>query len=267
MKGESVTIAVFTGTGNTLMMANLFADELRAAGKKVSLVSMDSPDRFALPEDSALGLALPVACFSTYPTVWRFLDALPEGRGREAFLLATMGGVAFGMDGPLRDVVTRKGYEPIGSQVVVMPGNYNNKTMPVAENEQKISAASQAVKRYAHALLNAENGAAWRGSGLLPTFFAWLGHTRKPWRMFYKIFPLTVDAQKCIGCGICRDLCPEANIDMANGKAVIQDHCQSCQRCCGFCPVQAISVPGKPAVQYRSVTLEDLRALEGTGRR
>ena len=261
MKGESVTLAVFTGTGNTLMMANLFADELRSLGKKVSLVSMDRPERFVLPEDSVLGLALPVACFSTYPTVWRFLDALPEGRGREVFLLATMGGVAFGMDGPLRDVVTRKGYEPIGSQIVVMPGNYNNKTMPEAENGRKISAASDAVKQYAHALLRAENGAKWRGSGLLPTFFAWLGHTRTPWRLFYRMFPLAVDAQKCTGCGICRDLCPEKNIDMAEGKAVIRDRCQSCQRCCGFCPVQAISVPGKPAVPYRSVSLDDLRAL------
>lgn len=88
---------------------------------------------------------------------------------------------------------------------------------------------------------------------------SWLGHTRKPWRAFYKMFPLAVESSRCTGCGICRDLCPEGNIEMRNGKAHIGGACESCQRCCGFCPEEAISVPGKPAERYSSVSLDEMR--------
>lgn len=266
MESAKATIAVFTGTGNTLLMAALLAEELQAGGVDASLASMTHPDRFRLPEDSALGLAVPVACFSTYPTVWRFIDALPEGRGREAFFLATMGGLSLGMEGPVREVVAGKGYRPVGAAVVTMPGNYNNKTMPVAENEKRTAAAEEAVKRYARTLLEGGGSTAgWRGGGILPSFFARFAHSKRPWRLFYRMFPLAVDPQKCTGCGLCAELCPEGNIDMFEGMAIIRERCQSCQRCCGFCPVSAISVPGKPAVPYRSISLEDLRALEGAG--
>lgn len=264
MKSDKITFAVFTGTGNTLVMATLLSEKLRDAGKEVSLISMDNPESLELPKESALGLALPVACFSTYPTVWRFIDAIPAGEGRECFLLATMGGVSLGMEGPLRHAVKAKGYKPIGSAVVVMPSNYNNKTMPEENNKKRIEKASHKVEQYAAALLDEREAIVkWAGGSPLSSFLARMARTNKPWRMFYRAFPLTVNPGKCTGCGICQDICPEGNIKMVKGKALILDNCQSCQRCCGFCPEQAIFVPNKPAMPYRSVDLAELKKLKG----
>lgn len=261
MKSEKIVIAVFTGTGNTLMMARVLAEALEREGRSVSLVPMERTDAFNLPDGAALGLAVPVACFSTYPTALRFIDALPEGEGREAFFLATMGGVAFGMEGPVRRVLERKGYEPIGSKIVVMPSNYNNKKIPELENQVKISDAIGAIKVFAGELVNGE--ASWGEGVVVSSLMARLGRTRFPWRAFYRVFPLAVDAKKCTGCGVCRDLCPEENILMSEDVARIGDRCQSCQRCCGFCPECAISVPGKPAERYSSVSLDKLKNLIG----
>lgn len=260
MKSSEVVLATFTGTGNTLLMARALAAELVSGGKSVSIASMEHPGTFALPEGAALGLAVPIACFSTYPTAWRFIDSLPPGEGREAFLLATMGGVGAGMDGPIRKVLLQKGYKPIGSRFVVMPSNYANKEIPAAQNEKKIAVAGRGVKQFANALLT--DSADW-GSGkpVISSFFAWMAHGRKPWKGFYRMFPLRVFPETCVGCGVCRDLCPEDNISMAGEKAVIGDRCQSCQRCVGFCPVQAIAVPGKPAQRYRSVALDEIVGL------
>lgn len=262
MEARKVTIAVFTGTGNTLLAARALAGELENAGRSVGMAPMERP--YVRPEKRALGLALPVACFSTYPTAWRFIDSLPPGEGDEAFLLGTMGGAGFGMEEPIRKVLLNKGYRPIGSLLAVMPGNYNNKVIPVDANRAKTAAMQKTVADFARALLS---GTARWGGGipLVSSFFAGLAHGRKPWRTFYRIFPLTVDEQACASCGLCVGLCPEGNIqiphDDYNAKARIGDRCQSCQRCAAFCPAGAIGVPGKPAMPYRSVEVEEIFSL------
>lgn len=255
-----VVLAVFSGTGNTLVAARALSDELSQLGRDVSLVAMDAREPFSLPPDASLGLALPVACFSTYPTVWRFLDGLPAGGGRGAFLLATMGGLSMGMEGPLRRAAERRGYEPLGAKILVMPGNYGNKTIPAERNERRVTAALCAARRYARAL--ADGCAQWGGGvPLLSSFWAHLAHTPWPWRSFYWAFPLAVDRERCTGCGLCRDLCPERNVTMEGGRAVIGRGCQSCQRCVAFCPANAVAVPGKPAEPYRGCAAEDLLSL------
>lgn len=257
---QQVTVAFFSGTGNTFHMTKFLANELSKLGKDVSLTAMESSAPFSLPEDAALGLSLPVACFSTYPTVWRFIDALPDGHGRGAFLLGTMGGFSAGMDGPIRKVIERKGYLPLGSKFLTMPGNYGNKTIPAERNAILGKAAQRDASRFAKAL--ADGGAEWgSGTPFFSSFFARLAHTRKPWNIFYRIFPLTVDRASCSGCGLCRDICPERNITMEEGAALIGSRCQSCQRCIAFCPSNAVSVPGKPAEPYKGPSADEMLSL------
>jgi ferredoxin/flavodoxin len=261
MKSGRISLAVFTGTGNTLLMARVLAGALEGTGRDVRLFAMDRPENFDLPDDAALGLAVPLACFSTYPTAWRFIDSLPEGRGREAFFLATMGGMSGGMEGPIRRAVERKGYSPTGACIVKMPSNYANKTIPVEKNRAVVEQSGERVKKFTAELCGGRSS--WGGGGLLAPLFARLAHGRWPWRTFYKIFPLAVDRSKCNGCGICRDICPEKNITLTDGRASIGALCESCQRCSAFCPAEAVSVPGKPAERYSSVPLEDIIALRG----
>jgi ferredoxin len=267
VKSEKIVIAVFSGTGNTLLMAETLAEELRSGGKNVALAPMERPDFFdsavfsgGKSDDTALGLAVPVACFSTYPTAWRFIDSLPPSDGREIFFLATMGGMGAGMEGPIRGAVARKGYRPTGALLVAMPGNYGNKTLDLDGNKKREAKALDGVKKYARALLD---GTANWGGGVpfVSKFTASLAHGRKPWDFFHRMFPISVDHEKCTGCELCVKICPEKNIDMLPGKASIQNRCQSCQRCIAFCPADAIRVPGKPSLQYRGVELEKILSL------
>ena len=49
----------------------------------------------------------------------------------------------------------------------------------------------------------------------------------------------------CVGCGICRERCPQHCIEIADGRAVIcQEHCIHCGSCCQSCPQQAIEKRG-----------------------
>jgi len=54
-----------------------------------------------------------------------------------------------------------------------------------------------------------------------------------------------VNKDKCVGCGMCINICPVNAISMVNGKAFInQDKCIHCGKCLNICPFNAIQHGG-----------------------
>lgn len=50
-----------------------------------------------------------------------------------------------------------------------------------------------------------------------------------------------VNKEKCIGCGICEQFCPDSAIKIINKKSVINyDYCKGCGICAIECPYKAI---------------------------
>ena len=266
LHSRAIEMFVFTGTGNSLLVAQTVAEVLKQEGLRVQINSMDKPCVMDLREDTAVGLCFPVACFSTYPTVWRFLKSLPAGEGREIFMLGTMGGFSGGMQGPLRKVLIDKGYKPVAAKFFVMPGNYNNKTLPLDKNAARMEKALLEARFFAYDLLKGRTE--WSGGiPLLSSFLHRMAQWRKPWNWFYKTFPIIVDEEKCIRCKRCVENCPENAIEMKAKETQSKKYpfvegsiCQSCQRCVGFCPTGALHVPEKPAEPYRAMSYEDLKA-------
>ncbi len=67
-------------------------------------------------------------------------------------------------------------------------------------------------------------------------------------RYLSNVTTLSLDSEKCIGCGICKTVCPHAIFEMEDKKAVITDldACMECGACELNCPSKALSV--KPGV-------------------
>ncbi len=53
---------------------------------------------------------------------------------------------------------------------------------------------------------------------------------------------VTVDTDKCIGCGKCEKICFTKAISIVDGKSSIDDRCRGCGRCVEVCPQEAISI-------------------------
>lgn len=53
---------------------------------------------------------------------------------------------------------------------------------------------------------------------------------------------IVIDAEKCIGCGVCTKDCPAGAIALENGKAVMTGRCIECGHCYAICPVHAVEM-------------------------
>jgi len=75
----------------------------------------------------------------------------------------------------------------------------------------------------------------------------------KDFRYLNNVTTLKLDAEKCIGCGMCEIVCPHTVFTLENPKARIvdRDACMECGACAENCPAAAISVtPGVGCVSY-----------------
>lgn len=63
-------------------------------------------------------------------------------------------------------------------------------------------------------------------------------------------------SDRCVGCGVCEQVCPSGSIHVENGRAVqVPGRCQTCLACVHACPAKAIglTVPEKnPQARYRN---------------
>lgn len=55
---------------------------------------------------------------------------------------------------------------------------------------------------------------------------------------------LKLESEKCIGCGMCVDVCPHQILVMNSGKVTVKDKdmCMECGACAKNCPTSAIMV-------------------------
>lgn len=73
---------------------------------------------------------------------------------------------------------------------------------------------------------------------------------------------ITINEEKCNGCGLCADACHEGAIGMENGKAKLlrEDYCDGLGDCLPACPTGAISFEEREAAAYDEAAVK--RAME-----
>ena len=76
------------------------------------------------------------------------------------------------------------------------------------------------------------------------------------------------DRNRCVGCGACTAVCPNAAVTIENGKAAVdRELCRACGACAAICPLGANSLSGKEmtVAEVLAVVAHDRAYFDATG--
>jgi ferredoxin len=259
---EPVVLYLFSGSGNTHAVAGRVVKTLLEEGIAAQLRPLERSDPGYTIPAGTVGLAFPVALFSTYPFVWEFAENLAPGRGKGIFMVDTLAGFSGGVVGPMKRVVSARGYHPVGAVEIRMPSNYARTEQEGPKDDRLRRRGLKKAAAFARNLVAGRTS--WRSIPLLPELIKRLGRSPqgRAWAALRGKYPLSVDVEKCARCGLCAEVCPVSNITM-EAFPRFGEGCLFCQRCVSLCPREAIGVKGRPFVPYRGSPRREMLELAG----
>ncbi len=252
-----IDLYVFSGTGNTLLVARAMCGVFLQHGIEASLLRMERCDPRDVDVSHTLGLAFPVAAQATYPLVWDFIRHLPDGDGARVFMVDTMCAYSGGIVGPLYTLLGRKGYHPVGAREITMPLNIMRRRIDASADSAKVARGVASARQYAEEIIR--GAAHWGRVPILPDIMRIVAAGAPTWHLAHWLGRrMRVDPERCTQCELCVRLCPTGNIGF-DRYPVFGSRCLQCMRCVSFCPTNALSVPGLGAsIPYRAVDAQTM---------
>lgn len=259
---KKISLYFFSGTGNTLWVSKIFAEEMRKYGAETKILPLPCPPPENIDGDTTLCIAFPVYSQTAPPFICDWLRSLPETKkGTPVIMISTLAGFSGLVKGPFYYLLRKKGYNPLAVREFIMPPNYFHKYGEY-RNSQIKGRAKLAIADFAKDIAEGNSKWPWRPSFLNILQFivqkmfrhggtGWLGKGFK------------ADKTRCTKCGLCVNLCPVDNISFTgDGYPIWNRKCQQCLRCITYCPTGAISNRRMRLVAYPGYKCPEIRAAD-----
>ena len=244
----------FSGTGNTLLIVKEMVKLFKENKFDAKYYRIERTDPNNIDTNHIIGLGFPIAAQGTYPFVWQFIKNLPYVHSIPLFMIDTKLIYSGGILGPVRKIIRRKGYIPIGAKEFIMPSNVFIKEGMNDKKRAKINKALLKATEFARRLIDGKTS--WFDLPVYSDLMALISQSNRNWKFFESLTPIIVDKSKCNSCGLCEKLCPVNNIKLIKYPEFL-NNCILCMRCFAYCPKEAISFKNYRSARYRAAEVDE----------
>jgi ferredoxin len=254
-------IYYFSATGNSLQIARQISRKLEDC--TIKSMATPPPNHPVGGPAESVGFVFPVYYFGIPRIVKRFVEKLSILPETYCFAITNFGGTQLDTLGMLDDILQKKSVRLSYADGAAMPGNYIVRYDAVAPDEaQKLmEAAASRVDEAAKAIAERKVQPIKRKAKLLGKMVSRLTLYRDI-SGYDKKFEAN---SNCVGCGLCREICPVGNIKIEDNHPVWQHHCERCMACIHWCPSKAIQYGKKTMgrTRYHNPSVEAKDIVEG----
>jgi len=250
----------FSGSGNSLIICNTIKKELEESGNDVLMTSMDKCQPKDVDVNVINGFVVPVYEQGLNPLVWDFLNGLPTSNNSKAFFVDTLMAYSGGVKGPVKKILKKKGYYPLGAIEIVMPNNYYKRKSNTEKDQRKIEKGIIKAKKFTNDLIN--NKTTFRDIPIYSTLMSLPSKSKFVSKLMNKLVKVSLNEELCDKCGICTMICPTGHIVVDEvtkyPKVIESSPCIQCLRCMSFCHTEAIKVGSRKNLTYRGVSIKEM---------
>ena len=252
------TIYYFSGTGNSLKIANDLAGKLKDA--ELIPIAKIWQEESILASSEKIGFIFPLYFYGCPLIVLNFLKKIELLNTTYIFAVITSHGGSSGAALSQINKILRKNSKSLNAGFSIqMPGNYIPMYDIASEQTHKLDFKRAKDKIDFIADLISKNGKEIQKE-ILPVigklfnnFFC--NKVNKTDKNFYA-------DERCNSCKVCEAICPVNNINVIEGRPEWQHKCQRCLACIHFCPQEAIQYGKKTARRKRyhhpEITVNDI---------
>lgn len=234
-------IFYFTATGNSLYIARKFVG---AELYSIPQVLRGEEREFA---DDKIGIVFPVYGFAIPRSVRDFITNV-KLKSDYVFAIGTYGNMPGNSCGWLETFAQKHGLRIDYANHILMADNYlpmfdakkeREKDVHIEENAAARVRDVEASRRFVN------------GGGIAMRALTWF--IQLFWNKMMGVCRKFKVRETCVSCGVCSRVCPNLNIEMADGKPKFGQRCENCFACIQLCPAKAITLPREknPDERYR----------------
>lgn len=221
-------IYCFSGTGNSLYVANTIAKEMDAEVRPMYL------DEKEINAD-VIGFVFPVYFWNLPNQVEQFITQLTiKNPNAYIFTVITYGGYEFGASGLLRRILKKKGLTLAYANKVRAVENYII-SYHAKDTEARQNLTTTKAKVIAKDIQQLKRKRAEHVLIINPIIKSFFPREEGQCDQHFSI------SNNCTSCGICEKVCLVHNITLQEGTPSFQHKCEQCLACVNRCPEQAIN--------------------------